>query len=100
MGDRERLQVHGSLWLLIRSFKTRVHDRATVEAIRPHVTCGNTLDGTLVRQPLDLHSAQRASVHRAAVARTTSESDRRSASLRLRAPIEYLGSAAVERDSR
>ena len=33
IGDRERLQVHGSLWLLIRSFKTRVHDRATVEAI-------------------------------------------------------------------
>lgn len=33
MGDRERLQVHGSLWLLIRSFKTGAHDRATVEAI-------------------------------------------------------------------
>lgn len=33
MGHRERLQVHGSLWLLIRSYKTRVHDRATVEAI-------------------------------------------------------------------
>jgi len=33
MGARERLQVHGSLWLLIRSFKSRVHDRATVEAI-------------------------------------------------------------------
>jgi predicted nucleic acid-binding protein len=33
IGHRQRLQVHGSLWLLIRSFKTRVHDRATVEAI-------------------------------------------------------------------
>jgi predicted nucleic acid-binding protein len=33
IGDRERLQVHGSLWLLIRSFRSRVHDRATVEAI-------------------------------------------------------------------
>jgi predicted nucleic acid-binding protein len=33
IGDRERLKVHGSLWLLIRSFKARVHDRATVEAI-------------------------------------------------------------------
>jgi predicted nucleic acid-binding protein len=33
IGNRERLQVHGSLWLLIRSFKTRVLDRATVEAI-------------------------------------------------------------------
>jgi predicted nucleic acid-binding protein len=33
IGARERLQVHGSLWLLIRSFKTRVHDRATIEAI-------------------------------------------------------------------
>jgi hypothetical protein len=33
MGDREQLRVHGSLWLLIRSFRTRVHDRATVEAI-------------------------------------------------------------------
>jgi len=26
IGNRERLQVHGSLWLLIRSFKTRVLD--------------------------------------------------------------------------
>jgi predicted nucleic acid-binding protein len=33
MGEREGLQVHGSLWLLIRGFKTRVLDRATVEAI-------------------------------------------------------------------
>ena len=33
IGGRERLQVHGSLWLLIWSFKTRAHDRATVEAI-------------------------------------------------------------------
>lgn len=33
IGNRERLQVHGSLWLLIRSFKARVLDRATVEAI-------------------------------------------------------------------
>jgi predicted nucleic acid-binding protein len=32
-GNRERLQVHGSLWLLIRSFRMRVLDRATVEAI-------------------------------------------------------------------
>jgi predicted nucleic acid-binding protein len=33
IGRRERLQVHGSLWLLIRSFRTRVFTRATVEAI-------------------------------------------------------------------
>jgi predicted nucleic acid-binding protein len=33
LGGREGLQVHGSLWLLIRSFKTHVLDRATVEAI-------------------------------------------------------------------
>lgn len=33
IGNRERLQVHGSLWLLIRSFKARVLDRATLEAI-------------------------------------------------------------------
>ena len=33
IGNRERLQVHGSLWLLIRSFRTRALDRATVEAI-------------------------------------------------------------------
>jgi predicted nucleic acid-binding protein len=32
IGNRERLQVHGSLWLLIRSFKTGVLDRATIEA--------------------------------------------------------------------
>lgn len=33
IGDRERLQVHGSLWLLIRSFRTCALDRATLEAI-------------------------------------------------------------------
>ena len=33
IGNRERLQVHGSLWLLIRSFKARLFDRATIEAI-------------------------------------------------------------------
>jgi predicted nucleic acid-binding protein len=33
IGDREHLQVHGSLWLLMRSFKTEAHDRATVEAV-------------------------------------------------------------------
>lgn len=33
IGARERLKVHGSLWLLLRSFKTGAHDRATVEAI-------------------------------------------------------------------
>jgi predicted nucleic acid-binding protein len=33
MGSREHLQVHGSLWLLVRSFKARVHDRATIEAV-------------------------------------------------------------------
>jgi predicted nucleic acid-binding protein len=33
IGNRERLQVHGSLWLLIRGFRTRALDRATVEAI-------------------------------------------------------------------
>jgi predicted nucleic acid-binding protein len=32
VGTREGLQVHGSLWLLIRSFRTRVLDRATIEA--------------------------------------------------------------------
>lgn len=31
IGRRDRLQVHGSLWLLIRSFKEGVLDRATVE---------------------------------------------------------------------
>jgi predicted nucleic acid-binding protein len=33
IGDRESLQVRGSLWLLIRSFKTGALDRATIEAI-------------------------------------------------------------------
>lgn len=33
IGKRDGLQVYGSLWLLIRSFKTRVLDRATVEAV-------------------------------------------------------------------
>lgn len=33
IGKREGLQVYGSLWLLLRSFKTRVLDRATIEAI-------------------------------------------------------------------
>ena len=46
MGDREQLRVHGSLWLLIRSFRTRVHDRATVEAIVDDLT------GTGMRLPV------------------------------------------------
>ena len=33
IGTREHLRVHGSLWLLLRSFKTGAQDRATVEAI-------------------------------------------------------------------
>ena len=33
IGTREHLRVHGSLWLLLRSFKTGAHDRAMVEAI-------------------------------------------------------------------
>jgi len=33
IGKRERLKVHGSLWLLIRSVRTRALDRAMVEAI-------------------------------------------------------------------
>jgi predicted nucleic acid-binding protein len=33
IGNREKLEVHGSLWLLIRSFKAGVFDRATAEAI-------------------------------------------------------------------
>jgi predicted nucleic acid-binding protein len=51
MGDRERLQVHGSLWLLIRSFKTRVHDRATAEAIV------DDLIGTGMRLPVSSGAA-------------------------------------------
>jgi predicted nucleic acid-binding protein len=46
IGNRERLQVHGSLWLLIRSFRTGVLDRATVEAIV------DDLIGTGMRLPL------------------------------------------------
>jgi predicted nucleic acid-binding protein len=33
IGVRDGLQVHGSLWLIIRSFKANVLDRATVEGI-------------------------------------------------------------------
>jgi hypothetical protein len=51
MGARERLQVHGSLWLLIRSFKSSVHDRATVEAIV------DDLIGTGMRLPVDSGAA-------------------------------------------
>ena len=50
-GDRDHLQVHGSLWLLIRSFKTRVHDRATAEAIV------DDLIGTGMRLPVDSGAA-------------------------------------------
>ena len=32
IGNREKLEIHGSLWLLIRSFKAGVLDRATAEA--------------------------------------------------------------------
>jgi predicted nucleic acid-binding protein len=46
IGNRERLQVHGSLWLLIRSFKARVLDRATLEAIV------DNLVGTGMRLPV------------------------------------------------
>jgi predicted nucleic acid-binding protein len=46
IGNRERLQVHGSLWLLIRSFKAGTLDRATVEAIV------EDLIGTGMRLPL------------------------------------------------
>lgn len=51
IGDRECLQVHGSLWLLIRSFKTGVLDRATVEAI------ADDLIGTGMRLPFDTGAA-------------------------------------------
>jgi predicted nucleic acid-binding protein len=51
MGDRDHLQVHGSLWLLIRSFKTRAHDRATAEAIV------DDLIGTGMRLPVDSGAA-------------------------------------------
>jgi predicted nucleic acid-binding protein len=33
IGERDGLQVHGSLWLVIRSFKSNVLDRATTERI-------------------------------------------------------------------
>ncbi len=46
IGDRECLQVHGSLWLLIRSFRAGMLDRATVEAIV------DDLIGTGMRLPL------------------------------------------------
>ena len=46
IGSRERVQVHGSLWLLIRSFKAGALDRATVEAIV------DDLIGTGMRLPL------------------------------------------------
>lgn len=48
---REHLQVHGSLWLLIRSFKARVHDRTTVEAMV------DDLIGTGMRLPVDSGAA-------------------------------------------
>jgi predicted nucleic acid-binding protein len=51
IGTRERLQVHGSLWLLIRSFRTHVLDRATVEAIV------NDLIGTGMRLPVSTGEA-------------------------------------------
>jgi predicted nucleic acid-binding protein len=47
IGARECLQVHGSLWLLLRSFKNNVHDRATIEAIV------DDLMGTGMRLPVD-----------------------------------------------
>lgn len=33
LGKEDGLQVHGSLWLLIRSFKDGIHDRATIEGV-------------------------------------------------------------------
>lgn len=33
IGNRECLQVHGSLWLVVRGFRARLLDRATVEAV-------------------------------------------------------------------
>jgi predicted nucleic acid-binding protein len=47
IGNREGLLVHGSLWLLIRSFRTRALDRATVEAIV------DDLIATGMRLPID-----------------------------------------------
>lgn len=51
IGGREGLQVHGSLWLLIRGFKTRLFDRATVEAIV------DDLIGTGMRLPVSTGTA-------------------------------------------
>jgi predicted nucleic acid-binding protein len=51
IGNRERLQVHGSMWLLIRSFKARALDRATVEAIV------DDLIGTGMRLPVSTGAA-------------------------------------------
>jgi predicted nucleic acid-binding protein len=51
IGNRERLQVHGSLWLLIRGFRTRVLDRATVEAVV------DDLIGTGMRLPVSTGEA-------------------------------------------
>ena len=51
IGGRECLQVHGSLWLLIRSFKIGVLDRATVEAI------ADDLIGTGMRLPFNTGAA-------------------------------------------
>jgi predicted nucleic acid-binding protein len=47
IGNREKLEVHGSLWLLIRSFKAGVFDRATAEAIVDDII------GTGMRLPLE-----------------------------------------------
>jgi len=33
LGKDDGLQVHGSLWLLIRSFTDGIHDRATIEGV-------------------------------------------------------------------
>lgn len=46
IGKREGFQVHGSLWLLIRSFRTGLLDRATAEAVV------DDLVGTGMRLPL------------------------------------------------
>lgn len=51
IGNRECLQVRVSLWLLIRSFKAGLFDRATVEAIT------DDLIGTGMRLPIDSGAA-------------------------------------------
>lgn len=51
IGNREGLQVHGSLWLLIRSFRTRMLDRATIEATV------DDLIGTGMRLPVSTGAA-------------------------------------------